>query len=110
MKWIKLTAVLVCLLTLSACVTTALYGEEFELKDNNQYSLQIAFGGLPLTPEAEIELTTRNALDVEAKKFMRRNPQFTSYKIISYSRKHIPSAIVYLVEFEPTQPKQSNSQ
>jgi len=100
MERIKVPLVgLVCALLLSGCVTTALYGAQFQNQQGDSYSLQIAFGGLPITPEEQITAETSKVLDTEARKFIDQHPEYTSYTVVSYIRKRIPSAIVYQVDF-----------
>jgi len=94
----------VFLLFIGGCVTTALYGEKLEPIGNDTYTLEIAFGGLPITPEKEIELTTRGVLAEEAKKFMSQSSAFSSYEIVKYERNLIPSVIVYTVKFNANKP------
>jgi len=90
----------VLIIFVSGCVTTALYGNKFEPLSDDKYTLEIMFGGLPITSEKEIELKTRGVLETEAEKFIALNNMYTSYEIISYERASVPSAIVYTVQFK----------
>ena len=71
--------------------------------------MEIAFGGLPITPEKNIEIATRKVLIEEVEKFLIRNPDLTEYEIISYKRTMIPSAIVYSVKFNANKVIKSGS-
>lgn len=84
---------------LTGCVTTALYGAKFEPVGEDTFNLQIAFGGLPITPPQDIEAATRKVLEQEAQKFIEITPEYSSWQVLSYHRKFIPSAIVYSVKF-----------
>lgn len=100
---------IISILLVSGCITTALYGNQFQPVGDDQYSLEIMFGGLPMASETEIETETRKVLIAEADKFISESFKYNSYEILRYERTYIPSAIVYTVRFSTNKPSQKES-
>ena len=79
--------------------TASTYGNTFvPLQTNNapasnQYSLKVYTGGFAGADYAKKDL------DREATEFMKKNPQYGSYKIISEKFEMIPSGVTFVVEF-----------
>lgn len=95
---IVIAVVLTAALLLTGC-TSSTYGKTFEALETNQpatknhYKLKVYTGGFA-GPEF-----AKKDLDVEAKKFMKSNPQYKSYKILSEEFELVPSGVAFVVEF-----------
>lgn len=97
MKILKV-ALLVCSVQMIGC-TSSTYGNSFEpvqtnvVTTKNQYTLKVYTGGFA-GPEY-----AKKDLERVAKEFMKENPKFVSYKIVSETFELIPSGVTFLVEF-----------
>lgn len=93
-----IAALLTAALVLTGC-TSSTYGNTFEAVETNQsatknrYKLKVYTGGFA-GPEF-----AKKDLDVEAKKFMTKNPRYKSYKILSEKFELVPSGVTFEVEF-----------
>jgi len=93
-----ITVLLIFALTaITTGCTSSSYGKTFvPLQTNqtqNQYTLKIYTGGFAGPGYA------KKNLDIEAKKFIAINKEFTDYKIISSTFELIPSGVTFIVEF-----------
>ncbi len=79
--------------------TSSTYGSTFvpiptnNVASSNQYTLKVYTGGFAGADYAKKDL------EREAQDFMKKNPQFVSYKIISEKFEMIPSGVTFVVEF-----------
>jgi hypothetical protein len=97
----KLISVICLAIFVSGCVTTALYGAKFENTVGDEYTLEIAYGGLPVTTTNDniIESTTPIVTE-EAEKFLKENSKYSSYEIKGHEVHRFNRYIVYTVMFK----------
>ena len=79
--------------------TTASYGRQFKpvIGEQDQFRMVISTGGFAGKEVATLHLETK-----EIPKFLKQNPQYKSYEIISKEFKLIPSGVTFIVQFYPT--------
>lgn len=86
-------------LQLAVGCTSSTYGESFvplqtnEASSKNVYTIKVYTGGFA-GPEY-----AKKDLDREANDFIKNNPKYVSYKIISEKFELVPSGVTFVVEF-----------
>lgn len=98
MNIVKIIVVLILLQLVMGC-TSSTYGSTFvplqtnEAVSNNRYTLKVYTGGFA-GPEY-----AKKDLDRAANDFIKSNPKYVSYKIISQKFQLVPSGVTFVVEF-----------
>jgi len=101
---IKLCLITMVLINCVSCVTTSTYGATFEPITNSTddvYTLKIYYGGPPpqWATNVDFQEGTDSALYEKAMIFIKENPQFVKYKVVSIEHSNIPSYYKYNVQF-----------
>lgn len=98
MKILKAIFILLSIQLVVSC-TSSTYGNSFiplqtnEAVSKNRYTLKVYTGGFA-GPEY-----AKKDLDLAANNFIKNNPRYVSYKIISQKFELIPSGVTFVVEF-----------
>ena len=90
------------LISLSGCVTTALFGAQFVPKGDDVYTLNIGYGLAEYNRIStdEIEKETRKILDREAIKFVESHEEYTTYNVVRFYRStSLLQYMIYTVKF-----------
>lgn len=100
---VKISLLLLILVSCVSCVTTSTYGSTFEPSGNAEdtYSLKIYYGGPPpqFANSIDYQESTESALYEKALEFMTANPKYKSYKVVKIDHSFIPSYYKYDVKF-----------
>lgn len=95
---LKVSAVLVLFLAFLSACTTATYGEKLSpvSGQKDQYTLVVSTGGF-----SGVDAATKRLEEKEIPEFLKENPQYSSYKIISSQFRLVPSGVTFVVQFFP---------